>query len=75
MFGIHCMAHRTNLTIGPFSDLSLVAKIEFLCQAPYAYFSHSSKKSLEFQKFVKMVETVGLQILQNVTTRWIFLLE
>jgi hypothetical protein len=75
MFGVHCMAHCTNLVVQHLSDLPLVAKLESLCQALYAYFSHSSKRLLEFQKLVEMVETEGLRILQNVSTRWIFLLE
>jgi hypothetical protein len=41
----------------------------------YAYFSHSSKKSLEFQKLAEIVETEDLRILRNVSTRWISLLE
>ena len=54
------MVHRTNLVVEPFLDFFLVAKIESLCQALYAYFSHSSKKPLEFHKLVKMVEAKGL---------------
>jgi hypothetical protein len=69
MRGIHCMAHRTNLAVEPLSNLPLVAKLESLCQAMYAYFSHSPKKHLEFQKLVDVVETKGLRILRNVTTR------
>jgi hypothetical protein len=70
MFGVHCMAHRTNLAVQPMSDLPLVAKLESLCQALYAYFNHSSKRSLEFRKLAEMVETEGLRILRNVSTWW-----
>ena len=39
MFGIHCMAHRTNLAIEPLSNLPIVGKIESLYQAMFFYFS------------------------------------
>jgi hypothetical protein len=56
MFGVHYMAHWTNLAVQPLLDLSLVAKLESFCQALYAYFSHSSKnivfdKMGEFSNF------------------------
>jgi hypothetical protein len=71
MLGLHCMAHRTNLAVEPYSNLSLVSKLETLCQAMYTYFSHSPKKHLEFQKLADVVEIEGLRILRNMTTRWI----
>jgi hypothetical protein len=75
ILGIYCMAHRTNLALEPLFNLSLVAKLESLCQAMYAYFSHSPKNHLEFQKLAGVVEIEGLRILRNVTTRWISLLD
>jgi hypothetical protein len=75
LFGVHCMAHRTNLEVEPLSRLPLVSKLETLCQAMYNYFKQSSKKHLEFQKLANLVETKGLSILRNVKTRWISLLE
>jgi len=75
MFGMHCMAHRTNLAVEPLSNLPLVAKVEELCQSMYAYFSHSPKRHLEFQKLADLVETEGRRMLRNVKTRWLSLLE
>ena len=63
LFGVHYMAHRTNLAVEPLSRLLLVSKLETLCQAMYNYFKHSSKKHLEFQKLADLVETKGLSIL------------
>jgi hypothetical protein len=57
ILGVHCMAHCTNLAVEP---LSMVLKLEILCQALYSYFNMSSKKHLEFQKLVDIVETEGL---------------
>jgi hypothetical protein len=75
MLGIHCMAHCTNLAVEHLSNLPIVSKLETLCQALYNYFSMSSKKHLEFQKLANIVETEGLQMLRNVKTQWISLLE
>jgi len=41
----------------------------------YAYFSHSPKRNLEFQKLAYLVEIEGQQMLRNVKTQWISLLE
>jgi hypothetical protein len=75
MLGIHCMAHRTNLAVEPLSNLPLVSKLEALCHGMYAYFSHNPKRHLKFQKLADVVETEGLRVLRNVTTRWISLLD
>jgi hypothetical protein len=40
-----------------------------------AYFSLSPKKHLEFQKFADIVEIEGLNMLRNVKTCWILVLE
>jgi hypothetical protein len=75
LFGVHCMAHRTNLAVEPLSNLLVVSKIESLCKYIHSYFSHSPKRHLEFTKLAEIVETKGLKILNNVKTRWISLLE
>jgi hypothetical protein len=41
MFGLPCMANRTNLAVEPLSNLPVVSKLEALCQAVHSYFSHS----------------------------------
>jgi hypothetical protein len=66
MLGVYCMAHRTNLVVEPLSNLPVVSKLETLRQALYSYFIMSSKKHLKFQKLINIVETEGLQMLQNV---------
>ena len=68
MFGVYCMAHHPNLAVEPLSNLPIVSKLEALCKAMYAYFSHSPKRHLEFQKFTDIVEIEGLQMLRNVKT-------
>ena len=75
LMGIHNMAHCTNLVVRPLSNLPMVQKIEKLLQSLYSYFHTSLKKCNEYQKFVEIVETSGLKILQNVTICWISLLE
>lgn len=75
LFGVHCMAHCTNLAVEPLSNLPIVAKLESLCQAMYSYFCHSPKHHLEFQKLADLVETKGRSMLKNVKTRWLSLLE
>jgi hypothetical protein len=75
LFGVHCMAHRTNLAVEPLSNLPSVSKIESLCKNIHSYFSHLPKRHLEFTKLVEIVEIEGLKILNNVKTRWISLLE
>jgi hypothetical protein len=68
MLGVHCMVHRTNLAVGPLSNLLVVLKLETLCQALYSYFNMSSKKHLEFQKLADIVERQGLQMPWNIKT-------
>jgi hypothetical protein len=40
----------------------------------YAFFSHSPKRHIEFQKLAKTLQSKGLKILKNVTTHWISML-
>ena len=68
MFGVHCMAHRTNLAVQTLSNLPLVAKVDILCERLYNYFTVSPKRHLEFTKLVDVVETGGLKLLRNVKT-------
>ena len=69
------MAHRTNFTVEPLSNLHVVSKIESLCKNIHSYFSHLPKQHLEFTKLAEIVDTEGLKTLNNVKTRWISLLE
>jgi hypothetical protein len=41
----------------------------------HAYFSHSPKKYNEYKAFASSINTKGLKLLKNVTTRWLSLLE
>ena len=66
MIDVHCMAHQTNLAIEPLSNLPMVEKLNTLCQALYNYFTMSSKKHLEFEKLVDIVEIEGLSMLKNI---------
>jgi hypothetical protein len=75
LMGIHDMVHCTNLAVKPLSNLSMVQKIEKLLQSFYSYFNTSPKRYNKFHKLVEIVETRGLKILQNVTMRWISMLE
>jgi hypothetical protein len=44
-------------------------------QKVHTFFNKSPKRLLEFFKLVEVIETKGLQPLQNAGTRWISLLE
>ena len=46
MINVHCMAHRMNMAVEPLSNLSMVKKLETLCQGLYNYFTMSFKKHL-----------------------------
>jgi hypothetical protein len=52
----------------------MVARIETLLVSLYKYFSMFSKRHLELQKLVKLLESKGSKFLQNVKTRWISML-
>jgi hypothetical protein len=52
--GVHCFVHRINLDVLMLSKLNLVDKLGALLQAMYAFFSHSPKKYLEFQKLCEV---------------------
>lgn len=74
MFGIHCMAHKTNFVVSNLSNMPIVTKIEDLCQHLYAYFAHSPNKLLEFQVLPEILKIEGGRMLCNVKQRWISLL-
>ncbi len=74
LIGVHCMAHKTNLTIVVLSKLPLVSRIKSMLQFLYSFFAHNFKKLLEFTKFVKTLETKWLNLLKNVKTHWISML-
>ena len=63
------------MAVEPLSNLSMVKKLETLCQSLYNYFTMSFKKHLEFQKLANIVKTEGLYMCKNVKTWWISLLE
>ncbi len=65
---VHCMAHRTNLSIQTLSALSLVLKIESLLMFMYNYFVHSSKCHLETIKLARILECKGNKILKDIKT-------
>jgi hypothetical protein len=44
-------------------------------QRAHTFFNRSPKRLSEFQKLAEVIETKGLRPLQNITTRWISLLE
>jgi hypothetical protein len=48
--------------------------LEALLQAIYAFFSHSPKKYLEFQKLCEVLMEKGNKLFQNVKTKWINML-
>jgi hypothetical protein len=75
LMGVHDMAHCMNVAVKPLSNLLMVQKIEKLLQSLYSYFHASPKRCNEYQKLAEIMETSGLKILQNVTTRWISMLE
>lgn len=79
MFGMHCMAHRTNLTIQTLLKLTIVFKIDDTLQHMCSYFCHSSKYVFEYKELADIVCNVGNMwsytsgncIQCNVRTRWI----
>ncbi len=75
MMAQHYMAHKTNLDVQALLNLPMVVKLEELLQSLSSYFSNSPQWHLEFTKLVKIVETRGLKILQNVKVHWISMLE
>ena len=66
---------QDKLGVEPLSNLPIVGKYESLCQSMYAYFSPSPKQHFEFQKLDDVMETEWLNMLRNVKTCWISVLE
>jgi hypothetical protein len=73
--GIHCHAHKLNLAVKTLSHLAIFHAIEELMRISYAYFAHSPKKYSEYKSLADTIDTKGLKLLKNVTTRWLSLLE
>jgi hypothetical protein len=73
--GVHCAAHRVNLAAKTLSVLTIFQNSEKLMVRIHAFFNHSPKRLVEFQKLAEIMETKGLRPLKNVATRWVSLLE
>ena len=71
---VHCGSHKTNLAMHVVFKTTIVSKGESLLSALHVYFSKSSKKSLEFSKLTKIIETKGLKILKHCKSRWVDML-
>lgn len=74
VIGVHCMAHRVNLAMKTLSRLDLFHAVEDLCKLCHNYFAHSPKRQAEFRALAQLLDTKGLKLLKNVTTRWISLI-
>jgi hypothetical protein len=48
IIGMHCFAHRANLAVITLSNALLVHQLEGILQSIYVFFSHNSKKFVEF---------------------------
>jgi hypothetical protein len=73
--GVHCFAHRVNLAARTLSVNMIFQNSERLMQKAHAFFKRSPKQLSEFFKLIEVIETEGLRPLQNVATRWVFLLK
>jgi hypothetical protein len=73
--GIHCHTHKVNSAVKTLSQLDVFQAIEDLMRLSHAYFSHSPKKFNEYKSFATSINTKGLKLLKNVTTRWLSLLD
>jgi hypothetical protein len=71
---VHYFAHKTNLAVIILSNVLLVHRLELLIQSLYAFFAHSPKKFVKFQKLAKLLQTKGNKFLYNVKTCWITML-
>jgi hypothetical protein len=73
--GVHCHAHKLNLVVKTLSHLAIFHAIEELMRISYAYFAHSPKIYTEYKSFADTIDTKGLKLLKNVTTRKMSLFE
>jgi hypothetical protein len=73
-FWVCLQAHRTNLAVEALSNLPMVSQIEEMLASLYVFFAHSPKRHLEFTKLAEVMQSKGLKILKNITTRWISML-
>jgi hypothetical protein len=65
---VHCMVHCTNLVTQTLFNLFLMSCIETCLQILCVYFNHSIERQLEFTKMVKNMDTKGNNILWNIKT-------
>lgn len=70
---VHCFAHKTNLMVVTLSKLDIVKSLKVILKALYVFSTHSSKKFMEFQKLVNLINTKGNKLFQNVKTHQIFM--
>ena len=75
VIGVHCVAHRCNLTFKALSSLDIFGDIEKLLSVTYGYFCKSPKRYSEFRQLAELTQTKGLKMLRNVQTRWVTLIE
>jgi hypothetical protein len=73
--GIHCLAHRVNLAMKVLSKLHIMSCVESMLTVMHAYFAHSPKRHVEFERLAAMMNKKGQKILLNVKTRWISMLK
>lgn len=71
--GMHCVAHCCNVAFKRFSKHGVFVAIEMVLNATNAYFSHSPKRYVEFNKLVELIETKGLKLLKSIKTCWVSL--
>jgi hypothetical protein len=71
---VHCHAHKVNMAVKTLSELDVFHCIVQLMCLSHAYFAHSPKTYSEYKSFAQTIDTKGLKLLKNVTTRWLSLL-
>jgi hypothetical protein len=57
------------------SKLDIIKNLKGILKALYVFFAHSSKKFMEFQKLVNLINTKGNKLFQNVKTHYVFFQE
>jgi hypothetical protein len=70
---VHCHGHNINLAVKTLSQLVVFASIEDLMHVSHVYFSHLSKKYMEYKSFAETIDTKGLKLPKNVNTHWLSL--
>jgi hypothetical protein len=72
--GVHCVVQMINLVVWSLYNLIVIAHIEAFMVNLYNYFSHSWNDIWVPKKFIIM-EIKGNNIIKNVKTRWMSMLE